>query len=171
MPYGHPGFDFIWNRDKKVDVKASCLHTRDYQNRSAHWAFNVNSNDIADYFLCIAFDDREHLNPMYLWLIPRSVLKQLNRIYISTTTINKWNKYQLNIDEVTKVCNTIKGNIGCGFNLVTAVPFESETTVPIACKTPAKDVEEIDTMVVNGEYLNRSDFLRTAVRKLLAEHT
>lgn len=108
MPYGHSGFDFICNRGKKIDVKSSCLRVRNSQNRSDRWEFNTKFNDIADYFLCIAFDNREDLNPIFLWLIPGGMVQHLARIYISITTTNKWDQYQLNINDVIHVCNTIK---------------------------------------------------------------
>ena len=67
MPYGNPGFDFICGAGYKIDVKSSC---RRYQkNGSSSWAFGIDKNCDADYFLCIAFDNREHLNPEHLWLI------------------------------------------------------------------------------------------------------
>lgn len=68
MPHGNHGFDFICNRDMKIDVKSSATGYKGY------WMFYIAKNQIADYFLCIAFEDREDLNPAYLWLIPGGIL-------------------------------------------------------------------------------------------------
>ena len=60
MPYGHKGYDFICSKGMKIDVKSGCI-----TNRGA-WAFTINKNTIADYFLCLAFDNRDDLNPMHM---------------------------------------------------------------------------------------------------------
>ncbi len=71
MPMSNPGYDFICNHGKKIDVKSSCRYF--HIGRSDSWMFTINKNTSADYFLCIAFDDREHLNPEHVWLIPGDV--------------------------------------------------------------------------------------------------
>lgn len=48
--------------------------------------------------------------------------------------------------------------------------MESKTAVHLSCRAPAHDVTTIDALVDNGMYLNRSDFLRAAVRKMLIDH-
>lgn len=63
MPHNNKGFDFICNKGFKIDSKASCLH------KDNTYIFHINHNKIADYFLCIAFDNRDNLNPQYIWLI------------------------------------------------------------------------------------------------------
>lgn len=106
MPYGNKGFDFICNKGKKIDVKSSCInHTMD----GDCWSFCINRNAIADHFLCIAFDDRESLTPLYLWLLPSSVVSHAAGISIRPSTICKWDEYQLNIDKVSMCCNVLRG--------------------------------------------------------------
>ncbi len=61
MSLGNPGFDFIIG-GYKVDVKSSSL----LDNR--RWMFQPKYNKMTDYFLCIAFDNRENLYCMYVWL-------------------------------------------------------------------------------------------------------
>lgn len=64
MPYANRGYDFICKRGFKIDVKSSCLS----KNRN-NWNFHIDNNQIADYFLLLAFDNREDLNPLHIWLI------------------------------------------------------------------------------------------------------
>lgn len=103
MPLNYPGYDFICNHGKKIDVKSSCSRIR--KNRSPQWAFNIWKNQSPDYFLCIAFDNRENLNPLHLWLIPSSILNIYNGVSISKTTLSKWNKFELPLNKVTLCCD------------------------------------------------------------------
>ena len=102
MPIHNHGYDFICNHGKKIDVKSSCLWN------SNRWGFEIKHNTVADYFLCLAFDDREDLTPMYMWLIPSDVVKHLKSATISPSTIHKWDAYKLDISKVAICCNEIK---------------------------------------------------------------
>lgn len=102
MPNGNPGFDFICNKGMKVDSKSSC------QNKDGRWKFNINHNTVADYFLCIAFDDRENLNPLHVWLIPGDVLNDLKTMGISPSNVHKWSEYEKDITGVSLCCDELK---------------------------------------------------------------
>ena len=102
MPHNHPGYDFICGNGYKIDVKSSTTR------KEKSWEFNIRQNMIADYFLCIAFDNRDDLNPLYLWLIPKDVANKSKIIYINKNTIAKWNTYKLDMNRVIKCCNTLK---------------------------------------------------------------
>ena len=102
MPYGYPGYDFICNKNMKIDGKSSCL--RD----DGRWLFSINRNTEADYFLCIAYDDREKLNIVHVWLIPGKDVNDHVTISISPETIHKWDKYIYDIEGFSTCCNTIK---------------------------------------------------------------
>ena len=104
MPYGNKGYDIICNKGKRIDSKCSCVN--DGRNR---WTFNINHNIIADYFICLVFDNREYFNPLHIWLIPGYVLNHLSTASISQSTIHKWDEYELPIDEVSICCDTIRG--------------------------------------------------------------
>jgi len=104
MPYGNPGYDFICNNGWKIDGKSSCL------NKDGGWAFTIRHNTIADYFFLVAYDNREDLNPLHIWLIPGHVLNHLSGAYISLSTIDKWSEYEQPIDELIICCDTIKSN-------------------------------------------------------------
>ena len=102
MPIGNPGYDFVCGRGYKIDVKSSCL------NVDNKWQFDIDHNTIADYFLCLAFDNRENLNPLHLWLLPGSKLNHLTAATIRPTTIDKWDEYKLDVAEMVACCDTIK---------------------------------------------------------------
>lgn len=105
MPPKNTGYDFICNKGMKVDVKSAC--ERDRSGRK-DWVFRIRKNKIADYFLCLAFDNREDLNPLHIWMLPGRLVNKHTGIGISESTIMKWGEYELEIDAVTAVCNTFK---------------------------------------------------------------
>lgn len=105
MPIGHPGYDFICGNGYKIDVKSATFGTK-YHRAS----FNIRKNVIADYFLCIAFDNRTDLNPLYMWLIPGDDINHLNATGVSISTIDKWNKYEIGVDKVVACCDTLRGD-------------------------------------------------------------
>ena len=103
MPINHPGYDFICNHGKKIDVKSACMRTD-----KKSWGFCIRKNKTPDYFLCIAFDDRDGLNPLHLWLLPGELVNTKVSASIALTRINKWDEYRLDIVETLKCCNDIK---------------------------------------------------------------
>ena len=107
MPNNNPGYDFICNKGYKIDVKSSTKMK--YRNG---WLFNIRYNKIADYFLCLVFDDRKNLNLLHIWLIPSNKINNLMGLVISESKLDKWNKYEL-FDKLNKViacCNMMKNN-------------------------------------------------------------
>ena len=110
MPYGNPGYDFICGRGYKIDVKsATKMKTRNA------WDFCIRQNHAADYFLCLAFDDRQNLNPQHIWLISGERVNHLSHLGIFVATIDKWSKYELS-DKLDKViaCCDMKKTVGVG---------------------------------------------------------
>lgn len=99
MPLHNPGYDFICNEGKLIDVKAS-VQQRNTPTASWRWKFEINHNVIADYFLCLAFDNREDLNPLHLWLLPSSKFNKMKAISISQSTLFKWSRYEQPIEKV-----------------------------------------------------------------------
>ena len=104
MPIGNRGYDFICNRGKKIDVKSSCI-----RKNLNDWVFGIKRNTIADYFLCLAFDDRENLNPMHVWLLPGETFNHLSSAGIRPSTLQRWDEYKLDVNSVISCCNTIRG--------------------------------------------------------------
>jgi len=106
MPFGNPGFDFICKRGYKIDVKSS---TR-LKNQPNSWLFAIRHNTTADYFLCLAFDNRESLNPEHIWLLPSSLVSDKSSIVISDSTVGRWDEYALHdkLEQVIACCDTIR---------------------------------------------------------------
>lgn len=104
MPFNNPGYDYICDGCQKIDVKGGCI----VKNRTA-WVFIINNNIVADYFLCFAFDNREDLNPLHIWLIPGHVLNHLTGTGISQSTLHKWAEYERPIYDAIMCCDEIRG--------------------------------------------------------------
>lgn len=66
MNCNNRGYDFICKMGFKIDVKSSVLNKK-----NNCWQFGISYNHIADYFLLLAFDNRECLNPLHIWLFKR----------------------------------------------------------------------------------------------------
>lgn len=106
MPYGNIGFDFICCHDKKIDVKSSCRHCS--KSRTDYWLFAIKRNTVADYFLCLAFNNRDDLEPEHIWLIPGGDVNDRTGVAISVNTLDKWSQYEQPIDNVLACCNILK---------------------------------------------------------------
>jgi hypothetical protein len=102
MPYGYKGYDFICNKGKKIDVKCASLVNKNT------FVFNIKRNTIADYFLCLAVDNRADLNPMYAWLLPSDKVGHLTSASTRLSKIKKWDAYKLDIDKLTTCCNELR---------------------------------------------------------------
>lgn len=108
MPYGNPGYDFICGKGFKIDVKSSCRHKQ--LGKSDKWIYVINKNQIADYFLCIGFDNRASLNPEHVWLIPSDRINMRIGIGISDNpkVYKKWSIYEKPLDRVLSCCATMR---------------------------------------------------------------
>jgi hypothetical protein len=110
MPYGHAGWDFICGKGKRIDVKSSTLHKSSRGLPKHEWKFTVRRNEKADSFLCIAFDDRESLTPMHIWLIPARMINHLKTLSISNTEycLSKWKQFEKSTQEATARCEDLR---------------------------------------------------------------
>lgn len=106
MPIGNPNFDIICNRGKKIDVKTSSTYMK--IGRHPYWIFHINKNKIADYFICVAFDNRTDLNPLHMWMIPGKDVNDKIGISIAETKIHKWDKYKMDLCNAKICCDTMK---------------------------------------------------------------
>jgi len=107
MPYGNEGYDFICSKGFKIDVKSACL-TNSLEGQYPRWFFNIERNLIPDYFLILAFDNREDLNPLHMWLIPGNKINQLKSLSISPGKVNKFSQYEKPIDKISSICKKFK---------------------------------------------------------------
>jgi len=124
MSYGNPGYDFICNKGYKIEVKSACLCKiiSRYKHEYFSWRFTIKKNRTADYFLLLAFDNRNDLNPMHIWLIKRGEIietiftkvcindKQLLSIQNIIRSINKYSKYELpsKLEKIKNCCISLK---------------------------------------------------------------
>ncbi|MCK4666881.1 hypothetical protein KAU33_09040 [Candidatus Dependentiae bacterium] len=106
MPYGFSGYDFICNKNKKIDVKTSSTHLN--HGKYPCWKFDINKNTIPDFFILVAFDNRTDLNPIHLWMIPGKELNQKGSRTISLSTIHKWDKFKKDITDAKLCCAELK---------------------------------------------------------------
>lgn len=94
MPIGNRGYDFICNY-KLIDVKSATL------GKNGSWAFQIRRNTTADFFLCLAFDNRKDLTPLHIWLLPGEKFNHLRGASICPSTIHKWDEYRLDLKKVS----------------------------------------------------------------------
>lgn len=107
MPMHNPGYDFVCNQGKLVDVKCACENVQP-NGITPQWAFSIKKNTTADYFLCLAFDDREHLNPIHAWLLPSAEVCHLTIVSISELSLDKWSEYEIDMDRIVACCDDMK---------------------------------------------------------------
>lgn len=107
MPYGNPGFDFTCGKGYLVDAKCSCRRQHNPP-WADNWMFTINKNQIADYFLCLAFDNRNDLNPEHIWLIPAGDVNDHVGISIAESRLDRWQKYEQPVYRVIACCDTLK---------------------------------------------------------------
>jgi hypothetical protein len=108
MPINNPGYDFVCNHGKWVDVKAACRHHHSNSHRSDNWMFVINKNPVAEYFLFIAFDNRKNLTPEHIWFIPADRINDKVSVNITESKLNKWIEYEQPIDHVVACCDTLR---------------------------------------------------------------
>ena len=104
MPHNYPGYDFICNKNMKIDAKSSCL------GKNGRWTFGIRRNEDADYFLCVAYDNREDLNIVHVWMIPGEDVNDHQTISIQPSTVHKWDKYIYDIEGFSSCCDAMKND-------------------------------------------------------------
>ncbi|MCK4665873.1 hypothetical protein KAU33_03945 [Candidatus Dependentiae bacterium] len=107
MPYGFPGYDFICNKGKLINVKSATI-TFTGKSKNPRWLFVINNNKIPDFFILIAFDNRTDLNPLHLWMIPGHILNNQGKASMSRSTIHKWSKWERDIKDAQLCCVELK---------------------------------------------------------------
>ena len=108
MPYSFSGYDIICNHGKKVNVKAACITL--VKSKYSHWSFHINYNKIADFFICVAFDNVEDLNPIHMWMIPGKEVNHLSGIEIRLSTLHKWSQWERDIKDAQICCAEMKNH-------------------------------------------------------------
>lgn len=106
MPHGNPKLDFICNRGKKIDVKTACTTLN--HGKNPYWLFHVDHNTTADFFICLAFDNRTDLTPLHLFMIPGKEVNNQSSISSAPSRIHKWDKWKMDINDAQLCCTEIK---------------------------------------------------------------
>lgn len=105
MPNNTPGYDFICGKGFKIDAKSSVL----FNHGNGRWSFSINRNNMPDYFICIGFDDRAHLNPLHVWLIPAFLINKNKNFTISLKNIKRWSEYEMSHEKLELVKQSVGG--------------------------------------------------------------
>lgn len=118
MPFGNHGYDFICDKGYKIEVKSACLCNLEGRRQ---WRFRTRKNQIADYFLFLAFDNREDLNPTKIWLIKSTELVGVKKkvtlnskntfgIFNTKKSLDIYSKYELTdkLEKLKECCDTLK---------------------------------------------------------------
>ncbi len=113
MPNGNPGYDFICSKGFKIDAKSACLYINKFG--LGTWVFRIRYNQTADYFLCLAFDNRASLEPQHVWLIPKDVASIRASLSICNWpySLRRWSAYEMPLDRVVQCCDKIKEEVRC----------------------------------------------------------
>lgn len=106
MPYGNTAYDIVCNRGKKIDVKSSTMTLQ--HNKYPRWAFKINLNTTADYFILVAFDNRSDFNPLHMWMIPGSEVNKQTKASIRPSTLHKWSRWERDIKDAQLCCVEMK---------------------------------------------------------------
>jgi len=106
MPNNNHGYDLVCRIGAKIEIKGACL------NKAGGWHFNIGRNNIAEYFMLVAYDDRKNLNIMHAWFIPGEALSHLKSATIRPGTVGKWSDYEQDPDNMMACCNVMKEENG-----------------------------------------------------------
>lgn len=96
MAYYNRGYDILCPKGYKIDVKATVLNQYNMFN------FGINKNNLADYFILVAFNNIIELIPMHMWIIKSDenidgrVINKLAKLIISNEPkyLDKYSKYE-----------------------------------------------------------------------------
>ena len=102
MPYGHSNYDFVCNNGWKIDAKSSATGDKGY------WAFGIKHNTTADYFFCVAYNNRKDKNIIHIWLLPGNKFNHLVSASISKSTVDRWAEYEQPLDKLITCCDSMK---------------------------------------------------------------
>lgn len=113
-------FKLVRNKEYRVQLKVRCLS---YEDGRIRWDFNILYNNVADIFILSAWDNRESLQPIHIWLFHREDIirgrkfYRRERFYIldKSEYLEKLEKYELKdkLERLKELCNKLKEDIIC----------------------------------------------------------
>lgn len=68
-PINNPGFDWTCNKGLKIQCMSRCLS---HNGNWSGWIYAIAYNNIADYFLISAWDNRTDLKPLHIWIFNKN---------------------------------------------------------------------------------------------------
>lgn len=126
MSSNNPGYDWTCNRGYKIDNKGACLQYID--GKSPKWLFNIIYNDIADWFILSAWDNRDSLTPLHVWAFHKNDIVRGRKFWRRTgfSVINtpkglkEFEKYEIinRLEKLKELRNKYKDKGICGIDHV-----------------------------------------------------
>lgn len=87
----YPQFRLERNKEYKIQLKVRCLRRR---NKNSWWDFtHIDYNNVPDYFILVGWDNRECLQPMYVWMFHKDDIIR-GKSFWTRRTLTITNKYQ-----------------------------------------------------------------------------
>lgn len=110
----YPQFRLERNKKYNIQHMARCLRYR--QNRTPNWNYYVNYNDKVDYFILSAWDDKDDLNILHVWIFHKDDIigdkkfwKRENfTITNLVTKLKEFDKYELEKKDLEQLKNLVK---------------------------------------------------------------
>lgn len=119
MPPNNPGFDWICKMGEKIDHKGSCI-VRSKMTKWEYWEYHIEHNNVADYFILSAWDNRDSLNPLHIWIFHKNDIIRERKfckfenfgITNSPKKLKELEKYEVTdrLDKLRELCNRRKEN-------------------------------------------------------------
>lgn len=78
MRHNYPWYEFVVKGGYKIDVKTATLDCRGY------WEYHILRNNVADYFLLLAYDDMSNMYICHVWLVKKDemIRKRVGKGYV-----------------------------------------------------------------------------------------
>lgn len=118
MPNNNPGFDWTCKRGDKIDNKGRCLSYSDRSPNWSGWHFPIRHNNIADWFILSAWDNRESKNPLHVWAFHKNDIVRERKFwkresFLITNTpecLKEFEKYEVTnrLYKLKELCNRLK---------------------------------------------------------------
>lgn len=116
-------YDYECKNGFKLKHVASCIRI-DSSHEIPYWGFLIKRNNIPDYWVLSAWDDRESLNPKYVWIIrgDEIFVTQVSRkpfydresltVYATKKSIERMSKYDATsrLEQLKDICNVARTN-------------------------------------------------------------
>ena len=125
MPNNTIGYDWTCPKGFKIQQKTSCICKskviRDYGSGEYIYdtlAFTINKNNIADYFLLVAFNNRYDLEPFGMWLFKKDDIvrgrkfNKFKNFKVTLSKIDELKKYEVSdkLEKLKECCSSLKGD-------------------------------------------------------------